>query len=756
MKRLCMLLSLVLLLGVSGFAQSVRIVDYVDPFVCSEGDHGHLHPGAVMPWGMVCLGPDTYPSSLPGNGNWAHSGYNFLDPYVRGFSHIRISGSGGTNPSERQWLVWTLPGLGQPELDKAKRYTAMDKKSEKAVPGFYSVFLDSLNIKVDLTVAQHAGLHRYTFPDAKEAHLLLNVGRDCESSVKVQSSTELSGSFTLASPIFFYIKLNKPFHRCATWIDTVLTKRKALNGKNSGAVLWFATRRDEPVLLKIGFSVVSLEQAKKNLLSEIPDWDFERTADKARQAWAALLEKVQVEGPDEYKRIFYTHLYHSYLTPCDITDVNGYSRGYDGEVHQIQHRQFDGYAFWDDFRKYSLLTLTEPVAYTHMIRSILDIYKYDWKKPPFLNCRYEHMLCVPVDAWQKGLYKGDLSELYRGIRDEITEYRFVLHNPVRLERYRKTAELGYVQLRPDYTMERSYDSWCVAQIAKQTGNETDYQEFMRRAGFYRNVWDSKAVYWRAEGDDIYGFFRARSENGEWLEFPHDPRVIDEKHIYEGSMWMWRWWVPHDVQGLIELIGGRKKFVHDLDYFFKYSLYNMGNQPDLHAPFLFNYAGAPWLTQKYVRALLTQPIRHYYGTHEFYEEPYYGRIFKATPDGFLEEMDDDYGCMASWYVMSAMGLFQVCPGEPHYQLTAPIFSRVVLNLDKTAYGGRTFTISAEGVSEKNIYIQSALLNGKEYNKAWIRHQDIINGGSLVFNMGPDPNPAWASDPSVAPPSMSSTN
>lgn len=755
MQCLVFLLSLGLISASFGLAQPEHeLLKYVDPFICSEGDHGHLHPGAVMPWGMVQLGPDTYPSSLPGNGNWAHSGYNFLDQYVRGFSHLRIAGSGGANPSDRQWLIWTLPGIGRPEFKAERCYTSMAKKSEKAAPGYYSAFLDSLQIKVELTVAQHSGFHRYVFPDAKDAHLLINVGRNVESFVTMKSSTELAGSLNIGSMIFYYVKLNKPFRQFSTWNDSAVARRKELSGRNSGVLLQFTTRANEPVLLKIGFSVVSESQAKRNLEIEIPDWNFERTVARAQQAWAEVLEKVQVQGEEEYKKIFYTHLYHSYLTPCNITDVNGQCRGYDGEIHPVSFRQHDGYAFWDDFRKYSLLTLTEPAVYRDILKSINAIYQYDWKKPPFLNCRYEHMLCVAVDGQQKGLYEGDLNELYQGIRDEITEYRFASGNPLRLARYRKTAELGYVQLRPDYTMERSYDSWCVAQVAKQLGHKADYLEFMRRAAFYKNVWDSTAVCWRAEEDDIYGFFRGRDENGHWLDFPHDPRVIDERYVYEGSMWMWRWWVPHDVQGLINLIGGREKFVHDLNYFFRYSLYNMGNQPDLQTPFLFNYAGAPWLTQKYVRAILTEPVCQYFGTHEFYDEPYYGRVFQATPDGFIEEMDDDYGCMASWYVMSAMGLFPVCPGEPSYQLTAPIFSRVEIHLDPSVYKGRTFTIVAEELSGQNIYIQSAQLNGKPYHQAWIRHQDIVNGGTLVFKMGPEPNKAWASDPAAAPPSMSS--
>lgn len=266
-------------------------------------------------------------------------------------------------------------------------------------------------------------------------------------------------------------------------------------------------------------------------------------------------------------------------------------------------------------------------------------------------------------------------------------------------------------------------------------------EYLRRSEFYKNVWDSTATFWRGEADNIYGFFRARDENGEWLEFPHDPRVIDEKYVYEGSMWHWRWFVPHDVSGLIELIGGHEKFVHDLDYFFDCSLYQPGNQPDLQTPFLFNYARAPWLTQKYVRRILTEPMTNYFGTHEFFDKPIHDRVFKATPDGYLREMDDDFGCMSGWYVLSAMGLYQVCVGDPVYQLTAPVFEKVILYPDKKSQPEKTFTIIAHKLSAKNIYIQSAALNDKPYNESRITHQDIVNGGILVFEMGDQPNKNW---------------
>jgi predicted alpha-1,2-mannosidase len=244
-------------------------------------------------------------------------------------------------------------------------------------------------------------------------------------------------------------------------------------------------------------------------------------------------------------------------------------------------------------------------------------------------------------------------------------------------------------------------------------------------------------------DDSLKFFRARAADGQWLDFPDNPNINREKYTYEGTPWQWRWFVPHDVEGLIGLIGGRDKFIADLDYFFSNDLYQAGNQPDIHAPFLFNYAGAPWLTQKWVSKILTQPMTQLYGSHDFFKEPIHDRIYKATPDGYLLQMDDDYGCMAAWYVLSSMGLFQVCPGQPVYQLSSPIFEKVTLYLDQTFYAGREFTIKARNLSGDNIYIQDAILNGNSYNKAWISHQDIVNGGELILQMGSEPNREWGS-------------
>jgi len=294
------------------------------------------------------------------------------------------------------------------------------------------------------------------------------------------------------------------------------------------------------------------------------------------------------------------------------------------------------------------------------------------------------------------------------------------------ERY---DSIQFIPARPDQTGEYSWDSWTMAQLAKELGFNDEYSYFMKRAGYWENTWDPSIR-----------FFRARAADGTWLDFPEDPTVNREKYTYEGSKWHWRWNIVHDIPALIEKFGGKEAFIKELEYFFDNDLYTAGNQIDLHAPFLFNQAGTPWLTQKWVRKILTEPIVQKYGTHNFFPEPIFDRVYKTTPDGYLEEMDCDYGCMAAWYNMAAMGLYQVCPGKPVYQLTAPIFNSVTIKPDNSERS-KTFTIKAQNLSNTNIYIQSATLNGNELNRSWISHDEIINGGDLVFVMGSVPNKEW---------------
>ncbi len=731
-------------------AGSTEPVDYVDPFICTLGDHGQLYPGAVVPFGIVKLCPDTYPSSLTGNGDWAHSGYNYADEHIRGFSHLRKGSSGGTAVFDRMWLISFLPMIGKPDISPEKSATAIDKQSEQASPGIYQVYLRDHKIHVALTVDKHVGFHKYTFPQSQDAHIIIDMGSNAriqESLIKIIGSDEVVGYLVSQGKIYFYARFSKPFQSFSTWERSIQPGEREVKGKKVGAILDFQTDENEIVYVKVGFSTISIDQAGKNLMAEVPDWNFNHTVQRARNGWRSVLNNIVVEGDEEYKKIFYTALYHSFLQPSTTTDVDGRYTGHDKQIHLADgYTHYDNYAFWDSYRtKYPLLSLTAPGKMKDIVRSIIDIYKQSsdhWRyideahRPhepgfscsgpsgyiPFLNCRNEHMLTVVLDAYVKGIISTDMETAYRGMRKEI-----LVQMPDKYE------AIGYIPARPDQTCELSYDNWCVAQMAQRLKKNDDYLKFMKRASFYRNTWDSNL-----------GFFRARAANNDWLDFPENPNINREKYSYEGTPWQWRWFVPHDVPGLIQLIGGHEKFVADLDYFFTNDLYQAGNQPDIQAPFLFNEAGAPWLTQKWVRKILTEPMTQLYGTHNFFDKPIHDRIYKSTPDGYLLEMDDDYGCMAAWYVMSAMGLYQVCPGQPIYQLTAPIFEKVTISLDSTVYPGNAFIIETKKLSKKNIYIQSAALNGKSYNYSWISHQDIVNGGTLTFHMGPEPNKEWGND------------
>jgi predicted alpha-1,2-mannosidase len=341
---------------------------------------------------------------------------------------------------------------------------------------------------------------------------------------------------------------------------------------------------------------------------------------------------------------------------------------------------------------------------------------------PFSTCRHEHMLMVVADAYVKGLFDFPLESVYPHMKHEA-----MIQMP---ERY---DSIGFIPARPDQTGEYSWDTWVMAKMAKELGYDDDYSYFMKRSEYWRNTWDPSIRY-----------FRARAADGTWLDFPDDPTENREKYTYEGSKWHWRWNIIHDIPSLMEYFGGKEAFLKELEYFFDHDLYTAGNQIDLHAPYLFNMAGAPWLTQKWVRKILTEPIVQKYGTHNFFPEPIFDRVYKATPDGYLEEMDCDYGCMAAWYNMSAMGLYQVCPGDPVYQLTAPIFDEVKIRLDEKIYPGKSFVIKAHNLNPDNIYVQSATLNGKPFNRSWIMHEEVVKGGKLFLEMGNQPNKEWGID------------
>jgi predicted alpha-1,2-mannosidase len=725
--------------------------DYVNPFICTQGDHGQWLPSANVPFGMIGLCPDTYPGSLTGNGNYAHGGYDYSDSQLRGFSHFHKGSSGGTRPVDRAGLLSLIPFTSVPsDTFFINPILDFDKKSEKASAGYYSVRLTKDDILTELTASVHTGNHKYSLPKGKNARLFLfegNRDRSQNISCKLINKNTLEGIQSVYNGIYFVVKFNQSIKTTRVW-----NGKKEIAGNSldkvvdGGLILEFGDLNGKPLEVKVGVSLISVESAKKNLEKEIPVSNFDFIRKKAFASWNKVLSKIIVEGNDEYKTIFYTALYHTCFLPVILTDVDGKYPGLDEKIHDASSYTYYGnYAFWDSFRtKYPLYSLYLPEVYHDIVNSIGNLYgQGNWNIPdgthephgpgsgfgltgkngflPFGNCRNEHMLMVVADAYQKGLCGIDAKTILPYLKREA-----LIQIP---EKYDK---VGYIPKRPDQTGEFSWDSWCVAQIAKAAGSQSDYDYFMMRADYWRNTWDPSIK-----------FFRAKAADGTWLDFPEDPTMNREKYTYEGTKWQWRWNVLHNVPALIGEFGGKEKFVNELEYFFDHDLYTAGNQIDLQAPFLFNYAGASWLTQKWTHKILTEPMVQLYGTHDKFKVPVNERIYKATPDGYLEEMDDDYGCMSAWYAMSAMGLYQVCPGDPVYQISSPIFEEVKIKLDEKFYKGKEFAIIASKLSKENYYIQSAMLNGKPLNRSWISHDEITKGGKLVFVMGREPNKEWGS-------------
>ena len=727
-------------------------VEYVDPFICTEGDHGHWHPSALVPFGLVKLGPDTYPSSLTGDGDFAHSGYNYTDTIIRGFSHFHRGSSGGTRIKDRAGVLSVMPFVTSPDFEWVKHpVSEIDKVTEMAEPGFYSVLLNKENILAELTASTFVGFHRYLFPKGEQAKIFLYNGRSgFHENIRFNlvGNSTIEGELKAHGGIHFIIEFNQPLQKTGVWREGKFREIANNNSPIKGGLSCnFGDLNEVPLLIKVGVSLTSLEAAKENMAAQGPDWDFNFVRNRSLNLWNDILSNIQVEGNNiEDKKILYTALYHTCFLPVNQTDVGGTYKGFDGKIHHANgYTHYNGYAFWDSFRnKYPLYSLFIPGIYSDIVSSINDIYEQtdNWKPFPdsnhrphskgfeayskdgsqaFSTCRHEHMLMVVADAYFKNLFNPDL---------DIHSIYPHLKNETLLQMPEKYDSIGFIPARPDQTGEYCWDNWCVAQIAKDLGFDKDYNYFIKRSEYWRNTWDPSIK-----------FFRAKAADGTWLDFPEDPTVNREKYTYEGSKWQWRWNLLHDVEAMIKLLGGKENFVNELNYFFENDLYTAGNQIDLHAPFLFNYAGAPWLTQKWTHKILKEPMVQLYGTHDFFEEPLNRKIYKATPDGYIDEMDDDYGCMASWYVLSAMGLYQVCPGNPVYQISSPIFEKITIALDKNLYSGKTFTISAKNFEDKNIYIQSASLNGKILHRAWLTHEEIVKGGELILTMGDKPNKQW---------------
>ncbi|MCD6421725.1 GH92 family glycosyl hydrolase, partial [bacterium] len=518
------------------------------------------------------------------------------------------------------------------------------------------------------------------------------------------------------------------------------------SGKHIVGFVNYATAKDEIILMKVGISFVSIEGARKNLDAEIPHWDFERIIKEARKAWNKRLSKIKIEGgSDEQKTIFYTGLYHTLIHPNIFSDVDGKYYGMDHEIHTTSDTHYAIFSGWDIFRaEMPLLTLLEPGVDNAIIRSLIAKYEEGGWLPiwefanSYSNCMIgDPAVPVIVDAYMKGLRDFDVEKAYEAMRKSalsLPPSDHLFRGRRGLEEYKN---LGYIPANTpgvwavvSTTLEYAYPDWCLAQMAKDLGREDDYELFIERARNYANVFDAAT-----------GFMRPRERNGSWVT-PFDP-LQWEHGFCESNSWQQSWFVPHDVQGLIDLMG-KEDFIDKMDTLFEKGLphnfggrfgenpyYYHGNEPDQHAAYLYAYAGLPWKTQRWAREIME-------------------RAYGLGPEGICG--NDDCGQTSAWYIFSAMGFYPVCPGQNVYVIGSPIFDKITLELDKP-YKKSTFVVEAINVSRENKYIQSATLNGEVLNKPWLTHADIINGGVLTFIMGPEPNKKWGSAKEEAPPSMS---
>jgi len=653
---------------------------FVNLFICTAGDHGQLDPSATVPFGMIKLGPDTD----PGN----HSGYDFNAGKISGFSHNRMGGTGCSGAGGNLRILPSVGGFSNSE--------AFIKESEEASPCYYSVTFAN-KIKAELTATNQTGFHRYTFPESDNACFIVDIassfGGTISASKKMINAHEFS--VTVSAQNVCGIGRYTSFYH--VWCSRELTDSTMFDGK---LVFKMKTKKDEQVLWQVTTSVISTEDAKNEWESETRKSGFDEVREAGLEKWENLLSKITVEGKDEYKTIFYTHLYHIFLNPVRSENRLKEFRASNGEIHTSKgYVHYDGWSMWDNFRnKFSLYPLLIPETAKDIANSLVDLYKYGkpfWAgfNEPVPTARTEHSVVTLLDFYRRGITDFDIEPVYKNLTTEINN------------NFSDT---------PDKKLELSYDFWALARFAQILGKDGDYKLFMQKAKEYEKVWKEKFLVMNDKSDIMHG-----------------------DGLYEGTAWQYRWHVQFDIPGIINLMGGEKNYTDQLEYFFDNNLYNHGNQPDLHAPFMFNFGGKPWLTQKWVNMILTKDMFQCYGTHEKWEKPYYGRVYKASPDGYIAEMDDDEGTMSGWYVMASMGLYPVLVGDPVFQLSTPVFDKITIHLP----GKKDFVIKTNGLSDRNFYIQSATLNGKTFNQSYIKNEDIVSGGVLEFNVSDTPNKSW---------------
>ena len=746
-----------------------RPVDWVDPLIDTANRRFFFFSSACRPFGMVNLSPDTV-----GAGAW-EAGYRYTEEHVRWFSHLHAWQLAG---------IPVLPATGQVRAhQRSDAYRSRFSHDRETVrPGYHSLFLEDYGIQAELTASDRVGFHRYTFPASDSAHILFDLGAEVgptemsDAYMRPVSPTELEGyvenEATRRRPkrtrLYFIVQLDRPVEAFEAWRDgELLGSVDEIRGPNTGAILRFGTGEGDVVHMKVALSYCDVDGARTNLQAEAPHWDFDRIRDQADAVWNEWLGRIEVEGGTEAQRTkFYTDLYHSLLGRRRASDVDGrYSdmTGSEQVIRQIpsgadgcpRFELHHSDAFWGAEWAIGILWPLLCPRIVHNFANTFLAYYDNGGLIPRGPCGGNYSFVMSsatstmflVAAYLKGIRTFDVDKAYEGMVKNhlpgglMSKAGYEHHTCVGggLEYY---LERGYVPegiqaeafhvSGAGHTLEYAYADWCLAQLSAELGQNADYERFMARSRNYANLYDPET-----------GFMRPRAMDGSFVE-PFDPMARDG--FVEGNAYHYRWHVPHDPQGLIELMGGPEAFVQRLDKQFRlaeehafvedehHGYLDYGNQPCTYIAHLFTYAGAPHLTQKWVRRVMEKAKSD------------------ITPYGGYRG-DEDQGLMGSLNALMAMGLFSVnggCAQRPFYEITSPIFDRVTIHLDPDYYTAETFVIEAERSGPEDLYIQSADLNGRPLNSPWFYHDELARGGKLRVVLGPEPNLSWGTRPEDAPP------
>ena len=717
--------------------QQAAVAGFVDPFIGTDY-HGHTYPGATVPFGMLQVSPDNGISAW----DWC-SGYHYSDSIAIGFSHLHLSGTGIGDLTDIRFMPvnkavdLTKKVKKRDEVPYKSRYSHLN---ESASAGYYRVFLEDFNVNVELTSAKRTAYHRYTFEEGDEQTVVIDLGyainwdRTLKSSIQIDDKKHISGyrfskGWAKNQKVFFNARFSKPIDSVVLVSDGKPVKNDTLaKGVKTYAQLFFGKADKTPLVVQVGLSSVSMDKAR---LNNQKGKTFIEIKEEAKKSWENSLSKIRVKtSVDSLKTKFYTALYHAQIAPVIHSDADGSYRLENDSIGKTD--QFDLYStlsLWDTFRaEHPLLTLTDSDKVSDMINSMLIYYDHSGVLPVWTLYANEtntmtgfHSVPVIAEAYHKGIRGFDAGKAYAAMKATM------MGDSRGLKYYKKYGYIPYDKMDQSVTitLEFAYDDWCVAQMAKALGKDDDYDYFMKRSEAYKYLFDKKT-----------GFMRGKSSDGKRWNTPFDPkyaRHIEHTDYTEGNAWQHSWFVLHDVQGLIDLFGGPDAFNAKLEQLFTESSelkgenvspdisgmigqYAHGNEPSHHIAYMFNFSGQPWRTQYWVREILK--------TQYF-----------ATPDGLRG--NEDCGQMSAWYVLSAMGFYPYNPASGIYQIGSPLFEESTINLPE----GKIFRIVAENVSDTNRYIQSATLNGKDFNRTYIAHDEILNGGTLRFKMGPEPNKAW---------------